>query len=125
MKDDLVRKFLTDTDESGRFIVRSIRTGKKYFVEPIGDPHRTWGDMDPATKKVTGNYGNKYKGSIKKEESLITEENGFINIKTLEPGTSPLVAIEEIDSKYPDRRALTEEAYLERMDRNETHGWSK
>lgn len=94
---NLRNKFLSDTDQSGRFIVESKATGKKYYVEPIGDPHTTWGDMDPATKKLTGTYGKKYKGSIEPDESMITPENGFENIVTLKPGQSPLAYINSID----------------------------
>ncbi len=28
--------FLTNTDDTGRFTVTSFRTGRTYFVEPIG-----------------------------------------------------------------------------------------
>ncbi len=47
---DLDKRFLTNTDETGRFIVKSLTTGKKYYIEPIGNGH-------PATKKVEGDYG--------------------------------------------------------------------
>lgn len=100
---DLTKRFLTNTDETGRFIVTSTRTGRKYFVEPVGTVKTNWGDVNPATGKTEGKYGSKYKGSISKEESLITEENGFENIVTLDPGVSPLLYIDKIDSKYPDR----------------------
>lgn len=103
LKEGVREKFLLNTDDTGRFIVKSIRTGRTYFVEPLGDPHRVWGDMDPATKKVTGDYGNKHKGSVSEHESLITDENGFVNIRLLEPGLSPLAVIEETDNKYPDK----------------------
>lgn len=46
------KRFLTDTDSSGRFIVKSIKTGRTYYVEPIDDGNRSeWGDLNPATKK--------------------------------------------------------------------------
>lgn len=67
---DLDKRFLTNTDETGRFIVKSLVTGKKYYVEPIGNGH-------PATKKVEGDYGQKYTGCVSEKESLITPENGF------------------------------------------------
>jgi hypothetical protein len=95
--------FLRNTDNTGRFIVCSKRTGKTYCVEPIGDPHTTWGDLNPATKKLEGKYGKKYRGSIDEKDSLITPENGFVNIKTLEPGMSPMAYIEHLDSQYPDK----------------------
>lgn len=103
MDSAILEKFLTGTDHTGRFIITSKRTGRRYFVEPIGDTRPHWGDMDPATKQVSGDYGRKYRGSIDPEESLITEKNGFENIRILEKGTSPILAIEEIDSQYPSR----------------------
>jgi hypothetical protein len=45
----------------------------------------------------------KFKGGIRADESLITEENGFTNIQTLDVGTSPLHAIDVLDAKYPDK----------------------
>lgn len=98
-------KFLTNTDETGRFIYISERTGKTYFVEPILGAHTPkWGSVDPATGKLMHKKGDgKYTGAVEKEDSLITEENGFRNIQTLKPGISPLHALEVIDSKYPDK----------------------
>lgn len=78
---DLEKRFLKNTDD----------TGRKYYVEPIGG-HSDWGDINPATKKVEGDYGEK--------ESMITPENGFVLIETLEPGVSPLSVIEERDKRY-------------------------
>lgn len=98
---DMRESFLTNTDETGRMIVHSTRTGKTYAVEAIGTFKTNWGDMDPATKKTTGSYGNKYRGAIDAEDSMITEENGFIKIQNLKPGTSPIGVIEKLDAKYP------------------------
>lgn len=96
-----IKDFLVNSDETGRFIVKSLKTGHSYYVEPIDDGSKTeWGDLNPSTKKLEGDYGKKYKGAIKKEESLITEENGFINIKTLPPGYSVIDYIEELDKQY-------------------------
>lgn len=78
---DLEKRFLKNTDD----------TGRKYYVEPIGG-HSDWGDINPATKEVEGDYGEK--------ESMITPENGFVLIETLEPGVSPLSVIEERDKRY-------------------------
>jgi len=104
MKQEIVQKFLTNTDETGRFIVSSPRTGRTYFIEPIGDPHIAWGSIDPATKKLMNKKGaGKYTGSIEEKDSMITEENGFKNIRMLPPGTSPLAAIEFVDAQYPDK----------------------
>ena len=81
MRPDIVKRFLTNTDETGRFIMKSRITGIIYFVEPIYNGKTpVWGDVDPATKKITGNYGSKFTGAITNKESLITEGNGFMNI---------------------------------------------
>lgn len=47
---DLEKRFLKNTDDTGRFIYQSLVTGRKYYVEPIGG-HSDWGDINPATKK--------------------------------------------------------------------------
>jgi len=103
-KEEFAKKFLTNTDETGRFIVKSLRTGKTYYVEAIdGNQRNQWGDFDPVTKKFQGDYGAKYKGCIKESESLITEENGFTKIHTLTPETStesPLSYIDKLDDEY-------------------------
>ena len=99
MNTEFNKKFLTERDHTGRFIVKSLKTGKTYYIEPIDNNNRVdWGDLDPVTKKMTGSYGTKYKGSIKPEESMITEENGFDKIYTLEPGESPLSYIERLEN---------------------------
>lgn len=101
MDNDFKKRFLFNRDETGRFIVKSIKTGKSYFVEVIdGDERTNWGDVDPVTKKMTGSYGDKYKGSIRKEESMITKENGFDKIHILGVGESPLDYINRIDDEY-------------------------
>lgn len=99
----VLNQFLTNTDETGRFIVTSKRTGKKYFVEPIANGHTPdWGSIDPATGNLMNKKGfDKYTGGIKESESLIKEDNGFKNIVTLDIGTSPFSYIDMVDSKYP------------------------
>jgi hypothetical protein len=78
-------------NHTGRYFIKSLKTGKVYCVEPIDDSpdRRIWGDFDPSTKKFTGKYGEKYRGSIRSEESIITKENGFKNIRIIGPGISP------------------------------------
>jgi hypothetical protein len=99
---NVLGKFFFETDHSGRFMVVSQRTGVKYFVEPIAPKNSgaKFGDIDPATKKLTGSYGDKYRGAVEEHESLITAENGFKNIRLLDKGVSPLLAIDSIDAKY-------------------------
>jgi hypothetical protein len=94
-------RFLKDSDNTGRFIVKSKVTGKKYFVEVIGNTRSAdWGDLDPATKKMTGSYGERYEGCVPEKDSLITEDNGFEKIATLSPGVSPFDEIERRDKVY-------------------------
>lgn len=101
---EMRQKFFEETDHTGRHKVVSIRTGKEYFVECIDAGKRTnWGDLNPATGKVEGKYGKKFRGCIDEKDSLISEENGFKNVKTLKPGQSPYAYIEELDSQYPDK----------------------
>ena len=98
-------EFLTNTDETGRFIVYSQRTGRSYYVEPILTAKTpVWGSVDPATGNLMNKKGSgKYTGAIKPAESLITEENGFKNIRLLDKGCSPHHAIDVIDAGYPDK----------------------
>lgn len=88
--------------KTGRFYVITP-DGRTFCVEPIdnsqGKGKERWGDIDPATKKLTGNYDGKYVGSIHEDESIITEENGFKNIVTLPPGTSPMGYINDLVEK--------------------------
>ncbi|WP_273238303.1 hypothetical protein [Flavobacterium lindanitolerans] len=35
MRQDILKRFLTNTDETGRFLMKSRITGIIYFVEPI------------------------------------------------------------------------------------------
>ena len=99
-RQELLKRFLTNTDKTGRFIVSSKITGITYFIEPIdnGKPDKLWGDLDPATKKLTGNYGNKAIGAVKEKDSLITTKNGFVNILTFKG--SPLGEIDRRDKMY-------------------------
>ena len=104
MDNGVVKRFLTGSDDTGRFIVKSMVTGKTYFVEPIDDGPRTeWGDLNPATKKIEGDYGTKHRGAVSEKDSMITKENGFENITTLEPGVSPIDYINCIDKEYEMR----------------------
>ena len=57
-------------------------------------------DLNPATKKLEGDYGMKHRGAVSEKDSMITKENGFENIVTLKPGESPTDYIERLDKKY-------------------------
>lgn len=77
--------------DTGRYYVK---VGERTFcVEPIdntaGKGRKHWGDIDPATKTVTGNYGNKSIGAIHEDDSIITKENGYDEIYNIGIGESP------------------------------------
>jgi hypothetical protein len=95
------KQFLKDSEHSGRFIVYYPETGKKYYIEPIGYHKTSWGDVNPASGKIEGAYGAKYKGSIDESESLITKENGFKTSYTVKG--SPFAKIEELHNDYIKR----------------------
>jgi hypothetical protein len=98
---DFKSRFLTDRDDTGRFIVTSLKTGKKYFVEPIGSSRMAdWGSYNPSTGNVENKKGaGKFRGSIDESESMITKENGFEKIKYSGVGASPFSMIEEMEKE--------------------------
>lgn len=51
-------------------------------------------------RRLKGDYGQKYTGCVSEKDSLITPENGFKIIETLEAGVSPLGAIYQRDLEY-------------------------
>lgn len=86
--------------DTGRFYV-TVGT-RTFCVEPIDNnvgKRKQWGDVDPVTKKVTGTYGEKSRGAIHEEDSIITEENGFKNITMLPAGTSPMGYIDMLQQE--------------------------
>jgi hypothetical protein len=63
-----IKDFLVNSDETGRFIVKSLKTGHSYYVEPIDDGSKTeWGDLNPSTKKLEGDYGKNTKVQSRKK----------------------------------------------------------
>lgn len=101
---DFNTRFLANTDETGRFIVSSKRTGRTYYVEPIISKHTPeWGSIDPATGNLMRKKGaGKYTGAVKEKDSLVKLENGFSKVHDLEPGLSPFAYIDHLDAQYPD-----------------------
>lgn len=101
MNEQFTKNFLVDSENTGRFIVTSLITNKRYYVEAIGDPHTSWGSVDPASNKMTTKKGwKRNRGSIDACNSMIEEGVGFDKIHNLKAGVSPLAYIEELDSKY-------------------------
>lgn len=95
---DFRKRFLLDSSETGRFIVKSLVSNKEYFIEAIGRQHSNWGDLNPATGKVEGSYGEKFKGSIVEKDSMITSANGFDDVASLENWNDLLSEIEKRDA---------------------------
>ena len=97
---DVKRDFLVNRDETGKEIVFFPETGKKYFVEYIGNGRMAdWGSVNPATGKMENKKGaGKFNGSIKAEESVITKENGFDDIR--EGKGSPYETIHLMHEKW-------------------------
>lgn len=97
----MINNFLINSEDTGRFIVVSQITGRKYFVEAIGvDRPADWGSVNPATGEIEQKKGfDKHRGSISAEESLITPEF-FEKIHNLSKGESPLAFIEQLDKQY-------------------------
>jgi hypothetical protein len=99
-----MRNFLVNRDETGREIVTFPETGKKYYIEYIGKNHTNWGDLNPATGKIEGSYGNKTRGSIDVKDSMITKENGFDDIR--EGKGSPYFTIQRMHDEYKESIGL-------------------
>jgi len=102
MKNKIRNRFLIDSSETGRFVIRSLVTKRTYFIESIGKSYSNWGDLNPATGKIEGGYGDKYRGSIDDTESLITKDNGFDDIKTLGSWGALMSEINKRDSQFSD-----------------------
>ena len=100
---DFDKRFLESRDDSGRFIVTSFRTGKKYYIEPIGpDRAADWGSYNPSTGNIENKKGfDKHRGAIDEKDSLITKENGFVRIEYSGVGSSPFSVIDEMDKVRP------------------------
>lgn len=84
--------------KTGRYFI-TTKEDRTFCVEPIDNSNlqgADWGDVDPASKKITGTYGEKHRGSIHESESIITKENGFKNITMLPSGISPMGFIEQL-----------------------------
>jgi hypothetical protein len=61
----------------GRTTIIDYTSGRVFVREPIL-PHvnhtGNWGDQNPVTGKLTGNYNGKTRGGVTKENSIISEE---------------------------------------------------
>ena len=85
--------------DTGRQYITDMKSGRKFVIETIDNSQgkrSEWGDLDPATKKVTGSYGQKHKGSVTEDDSIITKENGFDKIHYTGKGESPYNLIDKL-----------------------------
>ena len=94
MKKEILKNFLVDSEDTGRHIVKSIRTGRKYYVEPVFKY-----TMKPWECSLMPEY--LAPGSVRMEESIVTKENGFDEVHFVDSG-SPYEQINKLDEKYPD-----------------------
>ena len=96
-------EFLKNSDDTGRVIIFSPKSGKKYYIEPIydGKDSADWGSVIPGQNALVNKKGfEKYRGAVRSKESMITEENGFDKIHILEEGASPFSKIDQLEEEY-------------------------
>jgi len=79
-----------------------MKSGRKFCVEEYGYTHSSWGNVNPATKKLEI-VKSKEDDIIDETNTQITKENGFKNICFLETGTSAIGYIDAIDSSGVER----------------------
>lgn len=77
--------------ETGRFVVRDLKTDRKWTVEPLENRQEKKVELQKSETVVEDN--KKYKGTIHPSESIITEENGYKNIVEV---SNPLDYIERV-----------------------------
>lgn len=77
---------------TGRYFYRDHATGRTFCVEPIADRAQKVDDL----RWTNGGIDPVRGGAVREEESIITPENGFVNIARLPPGTSPDGHIESL-----------------------------
>ena len=107
-KNKEVRKnFLVNRDETGKLVVNMYDgSNQKYyveFIEPKGGVRTNWGSYNPSTGNIENKKGTgKYTGGIKAEDSVITEENGFIDPKIV-PGGSYMWSVIQKHEAWKER----------------------
>lgn len=93
MKNTVLKNFLVASEKTGRHIVTSFRTGRKYYVEPIGNNRQAdWGHY----------LHNENIGAVKEQDSIVKKENGFDKVHLIAAG-SPYDKINKLDLQYPDK----------------------
>ena len=77
---------------TGRYYIRDPRSGRVFCVEPINERNQQQNADTFGQGGITQVRG----GSVHPHDSVITTENGFINICDLAPGMSPDAYIDHI-----------------------------
>ena len=83
--------------------------GRTFTIEPIDNREgkgKLWGDLNPATGKMEGNYGSKNRGSVTEKESIITKENGYNDIHYSPTGMNPINYIHAMMDQREKERKL-------------------
>lgn len=79
-----------------------MKSGRKFCVEEFGETYTSWGNVDPASKKLE-KVTSKSSQVIDETNTEITTENGYKNICFLTPGTSAIAYIEALDKSGVER----------------------
>ena len=96
MENTVLKNFLVDSEKSGRHIVSSLRTGRKYYVEPIFKSSFPYWEYPLMMEERIGT------GSVRERDSVITKEIGFDEVHLVDAG-SPYEKINQLDLQYPDK----------------------
>ena len=88
--------------ESGRYTIIDEATGRKFVVEPLSGRGQKTTDRAFSNGGISGD-GVKNKpstgGSIREDESIITEDNGYKDVVTIGPYMGPEAFIDEVCKK--------------------------
>jgi hypothetical protein len=97
-----LKNFLVDSENTGRHIVTSIRTGRKYYVEPVfKSAFPSFSYEYDFFSQTDGSLMEEFiYGCVPPESSIVTKENGFDEVHFIDSG-SPYDKINEIDKGYP------------------------
>lgn len=77
---------------TGRYFYIDKKTGRKFCIEPISVRNQRTNEKEIEVGGIMQVNG----GSVTESESIITKENGYINIEYLSAGTSPDGHIEQL-----------------------------
>ncbi len=93
-------------NETGRFYIKDLATGRTFCVEPIHERDEKATDIAFTNGGTDGKaVKNKSKiqgGSVSEDESIITEENGFTNIHTFKGSPDGFVSWLLKNTKTPE-----------------------